>query len=271
MKSSTGSFKFIKAVLGLSFLLGLVFTSCKKDSNPPPPPADKTALQTTIAAATALNLTIEGTKPGQYEVGSKAALTAALTASSAVLADPNATQSAVNNANQQLIAAIAAYQGHLIKEIAAVNLIGVWKMNGNANDSSGNANDGVLTAGATLYGAGTPSPTTDRFGRTGMAYHFDMGGNIDVPYKAALNPQEMSISLWIKWTSTGRVWDPHTYTMVAMNRWNGYKFQLQDIHLPQYTVKVTETSGDTTIYDRATNITTPIAENTWTHLVVTYK
>ena len=30
----------------------------------------------------------------------------------------------------------------------------------------------------------------DRFGRAGMAYHFDNGGNIDVPYKASLNPTQ---------------------------------------------------------------------------------
>jgi len=272
MKSSTGNFKFIRAIVGLTFLLGLVFTSCSKDSTPPPPPADKTALQTTITAATALNLTIEGTKPGQYEAGSKAALTTALTASSAVLADPNATQSAVNNANQQLIAAIAAYQAHLIKEIAAANLIGFWKMNGNANDSSGNDNNGVLTAGHVYFGAGTPSLTADRFTRAGMAYHFDNGGNINVPYKASLNPQEMSISLWAKWTSTGRTLNTDTYTFVAMNRWNGFTFQLQSGHLPFYTVKVSKGTavGDTTIYDRD-DAGVAIAENTWRHIVVTFK
>jgi hypothetical protein len=272
MKSSTGSFKFINAILGLSFLLGLVFTSCSKDSTPPPAPADKTALQTTVTAATALNLTIEGTKPGQYETGSKAALTAALNASSAVLADPNATQSAVNNANQQLLAAIATYQSHLIKEIAAENLIGFWKMNGNADDSSGNDNNGVLTAGHAYFGAGTPTLTNDRFARADMAYHFDDGGNIDVPYKAALNPQEMSISLWAKWSSTGRTINTDTYTFVAMNRWNGFKFQLQSGHLPFYTVKVSKGTavGDTTIYDRD-DAGVAIAENTWRHIVVTFK
>jgi hypothetical protein len=273
MKSSILQLKFIRVALVWSFLFGLVLTSCsKKDSTPPPPPADKTALQAAVTAAQALNdNSVEGTKPGQYEAGSKAALTAALTASKTVLADASATQSSVNNTTAQLLAAIDAYQGHLIKEIAAANLIGYWKMNGNANDSSGNGNDGVLTAGHAYFGAGMPALTADRFGRANMAYHFDNGGNIDVPYKPSLNPSQMSISVWVKWSSTGRTINADTYTIIAMNRWNGYKFQLQGTHLPFYTVKALVSAGDTTIYDRDTGDGFSIAEDTWRHLVVTFK
>ncbi|MEO5647518.1 MAG: LamG-like jellyroll fold domain-containing protein [Chitinophagaceae bacterium] len=264
--------KFIKTSLIWIFFLGVVFASCgKKDSTPPPPPADKVALNASIAIAQGLNdNTVEGTKPNQYEVGSKAALKTALDASKLVAADVSATQAAVNNTTAQLDAAIAAYQGHLIKEIAAANLIGFWKMNGNANDSSGNSNNGVVTAGHAFYGAGTPTLTADRFARAGMAYHFDKGGNINVPYKASLNPAQMSISLWAQWSSTGRTVNTDTYTMVAMNRWNGYKFQLQSGHLPFYTVKVVKAAGDTTIYDRD-DAGVAIAENTWRHIVVTFK
>jgi len=274
MKSSVLQLKFIKTTLIWAFLLGVVFASCgKKKDSTPPVVADKAALNAAITAAQALNdNTLEGTKPGQYEVGNKAALTTALNASKTVTADASATQATVNNTTAQLLAAIAAYQGHLIKEIAAVNLIGYWKMNGNANDSSGNGNDGVLTAGHAYFGAGMPALVADRFGRAGMAYHFDMGGNIDVPYKASLNPQAMSISVWAKWSSTGRTLNADTYTMVAMNRWNGYKFQLQGTHLPFYTVKVEKGTavGDTLIHDRDTGDGFSVTENTWRNLVVTF-
>ena len=272
MNSSIFQFRFLKATLIWAFLLGVVFTSCsKKDSTPPPPPADKAALQVAVTTAQGLNdNSVEGTKPGQYEVGNKATLTAALTASKLVLADPNATQASINNTTAQLLAAIAAYQGHRINEIAAASLVGFWKMNGNANDSSGNGNNGTVTAGHAYFGAGTPTLVADRFGRAGLAYHFDKGGNIDVPYKASLNPQQMSISLWAQWDSVGRTINTDTYTFVAMNRWNGYKFQLQSGHLPFYTVKVIRPAGDTTIYDRDNaGIAVPI--KTWRHLVVTFK
>ncbi len=271
MKSSMLRFKFLRTTLLWTFILGVVLVSCgKKDSTPPPPPADKTALKAAIVIAQGLNdNTVEGTKPGQYEVGSKAALTTALTASKVVDADTHATQTSVNNTTAQLAAAIAAYQGHLIKEIAATSLVGYWKMNGNANDSSGNNNNGTVTAGHAYFGGGTPTLTADRFGRANMAYHFDMGGNIDVPYNASLNPAQMSISVWAKWSSTGRTINTDTYTMVAMNRWNGYKFQLQSGHLPFYTVKVVKAVGDTTIYDRD-DAGTAVVENEWHHLVVTF-
>lgn len=271
MTSTIFRLKFIKTTFIWTFLLGVVISSCgEKDSDPPPPPADKVALNAAIVIAQGLNdNTVEGTKPNQYEVGFKAALKTALDASKVVATDGSATQAAVNNTTAQLLAAITAYQSHLIKEIAAANLIGFWKMNGNANDSSGSGNNGVVTAGHAFFGAGTPTLTPDRFARANMAYHFDKGGNINVPYKAALNPAQMSISLWAQWSSTGRTINADTYTFVAMNRWNGYKFQLQSGHLPFYTVRVVRGAGDTTIYDRD-DAGTAIAENTWRHIVVTF-
>lgn len=272
MKSSVLTIKFMKHALLWCFVLGIAFVSCGKKDSTPAIPVDKAALKASIDTAQDLNdNTVEGTKPGQYEVGSKAALTSALNSSKTVYTDASAKQTTVNNTVAQLNAAIAAYRSHLIKEIAAANLIGYWKMNGNANDSSGNANNGTVKQGAAYYGGGTPSLTADRFGRANMAYHFDMGGNIDVPYKASLNPAQMSISVWVKWSSAGRTINTDTYTMVAMNRWNGYKFQLQQTHLPFYTVKVLAAPGDTTIYDRDTGDGFSITENTWRHLVVTFK
>jgi hypothetical protein len=274
MKLTKLSFQTFKTVMLFSVLLTIIFASCKKNDTPKVPPADKTALAAKNTEAQALyNASIEGTKPGQYETGSKAAFLVVLNAAIAVNADPAATQAAVTNATAQLQAAIDTYKAKLIKEIAAASLIGFWKMNGNPNDSSGNGNNGVLTAGHAFYGAGSATLTADRFGRSSMAYHFDKGGNINIPYKASLNSQQMTISVWAKWTSTGRTLNADTYTMIAMNRWNGYKFQLQGDHLPFYTVKVSKGTavGDTTIYDRDPTSVFPIAQNTWRHLVVSFK
>ncbi len=272
MKSSNHQFKFLKTALIWTLIVGAIFASCsKKSSGPAPVPVDKTTLQATVTIAQGLNdKTVEGTKPGQYVVGTKAALTTALNASKVVLADASATQTAVNNTNAQLLAAIAAYQGNLINEIAAVNLIGYWKMNGNANDSSGNANNGTVTAGHPFFGSGMPSLTNDRFGRANMAYHFDHGGNIEVPYKASLNPAQMSISLWIRQDTAGRKINPANYYMVSMNRWNGYKFQTQP-GLPFFTVHAIEPAGDTTYYDRDDAGVAIVPGTTWYHLVVTFK
>jgi concanavalin A-like lectin/glucanase superfamily protein len=271
MLSTTTTMRFSRGVILVCSFFALLISSCSKDdSTPAPPQADKTALQAKVTEAQTLyDGTVEGTKPGQYEVGSKAPFKTVLDAAKAVLADANATQTAVNNATAQLQAAMDTYESHYITEILPDNLIGFWKMNGNAADSSGHGNDGVLTAGHAFYGAGTPTLTVDRFGRADMAYHFDHGGNIEVPYSASLNPQQMSISVWLKKDTVGRTINTDTYTITSLNRWNGYKFQLQSANKLFYTVHATN-GTDTTYYDRDDE-TAVLDNETWYHGVVTFK
>jgi len=263
--------KFLKTAVVFSLMIGLLFAACKKDSTPPPPPANKAELQAKVTVAQGLNDgTTEGTKPGQYEVGAKVTLKAALEAAKIVLAKTNATQAEVNNAAANLQGAIDAYGARLIKEIASVNLIGFWKMNGNASDSSGKGNHGTLKQGHAYYGAGNAVLNADRFGRANMAYKFDKGGNIEVPYSTAINPQQMTISLWAKKSITGRTINADTYTFVSMNRWNAYKFQLQSGNLTFLTVKARQAAGDTAYYDRD-NAGVALTNETWYHVAVTFK
>lgn len=67
------------------------------------------------------------------------------------------------------------------------DLVGYWPFSGNANDESGNGNNGVVN-GATL--------TTDRFGNTNKAYQFDRNS-----IRLLNSPQfngNWSVSLWYK-------------------------------------------------------------------------
>ena len=68
-------------------------------------------------------------------------------------------------------------------------LVGYWPFCGNANDESGNGNNGVVN-GATL--------TTDRFGNSNSAYSFDGGNWIQVQHSNTLNLPKGTISLWFK-------------------------------------------------------------------------
>jgi hypothetical protein len=73
-------------------------------------------------------------------------------------------------------------------------LVGYWPFCGNANDLSGNGNNGTVN-GATL--------TTDRFGVANQAYSFDQSqlSHINIPHSATLNFQNnnrISISTWLK-------------------------------------------------------------------------
>ncbi len=72
-------------------------------------------------------------------------------------------------------------------------LVGYWPFNGNANDESGNGNNGTVN-GATL--------TTDRFGLANKAYSFDGGAFISISNSLISNNDNRTISFWIK-TSFG--------------------------------------------------------------------
>jgi hypothetical protein len=68
-------------------------------------------------------------------------------------------------------------------------LVGWWPFNGNANDESGNGNDGTVN-GATL--------TSDRFGVASKAYdfqnsHIDLGNSPDF----SLTPSGFTVSIWV--------------------------------------------------------------------------
>jgi Concanavalin A-like lectin/glucanases superfamily len=70
-------------------------------------------------------------------------------------------------------------------------LVAWYPFNGNANDSSGNANNGIVT-GATL--------TTDRFGVANSAYSFDgTNGLIRIPNSSSLTIKNntFSMSFWL--------------------------------------------------------------------------
>ena len=272
MSTTTFRFNFIQRIMLFALSLALMLGACsKKDTAPVIPPADKTALQAKVTESQTLySGTAEGTKPGFYEAGSQAAFLTILNAAKAVLADATATQTAVTNATAQLQAALDAYKTKLIKEIAEANLIGFWKMNGNTADSSGKNNNGVATAGHVYYGSGVLAAAPDRFGRAGMAYYFDKGSNIEVPYTTSLNPQQLTISCWIKKAApASRTINTDTYTILALNRWNGYKFQLQSANKLFFTMKANN-GVDTAYYDRDDE-TAVLDNDVWYHGVVTYK
>ena len=270
---SVSQFKFIKILVLFSLTLTLYFVSCSKSSTTPPPVTNKTSLQEKIDSGTYYHTyTTEGTKPGQYTVGAKATLNTAIASATTILNDATSTQSVLDNAAANMQAAINNYHSAYIQEIAAANLIAYWKFNGNANDSSGNGHNGVVTKGHVYFGGGTPSLTSDRFGNANRAYHFDQGGNIEVPYATTLNPSSMSISLWVKRDTTTRLVNNNDRYMIAMSRWNGWKFQTQP-SLPFYTVHAVRTANtpvDSTYYDRDDAGTALNSPTTWYHLVVTF-
>lgn len=264
----------IKLLLSFAVILGVGFMAACSDDDGGGKGADKETLLASIAEAQdLLDNTEEGTSDGQYLMGSQTALSAAVTAAAAVAADKNATQTEVNNANVNLQAAITTYEGKVITPIAPANLMAHWKFDEGtgttANDASDNNHDGTFETGHELWGAGTPTWTADRYNNANKAIYFDAGANIEVPYSTQLNPEKMTISLWMKQdVNTPNILN--NQYMVALNRWNGWKLNMQDSPKAFMTVKADVAgSEDPAYYDRD-NADPILTQGDWYHVVVTF-
>ncbi|MGI4835528.1 MAG: LamG domain-containing protein [Janthinobacterium lividum] len=252
-----------------ALLVGLtaVFSACsKKDDSTPQVVVDKTKLTAVIDSVNALyNGATEGTKPGAYAAGSKATLKTSIDLATTTKNDAAATQASVSTAVANLRRAAAAFQTSRIQEVSVANLMAQYKFNGNANDATTNGNNGTLKTGpagpATAPGDGGQLPVlaADRFGNANQAYEFSNGAYIEVPYKAALNPQAITISAWVY-----RFDNNADNYIVSLNRWNSYKFQLQDFGKPFLTVTTTKGTSDR---DDDSGI---VALNTWTQVASSY-
>lgn len=83
----------------------------------------------------------------------------------------------------------AATMAQVPDYVPTQGLVGWWPFNGNANDESGNGNDGMVN-GATLV--------EDRFGQADKAYAFDGQGNyIQVANSNSLNFTTGTVNVWV--------------------------------------------------------------------------
>ena len=259
--------KYIACAVTIALFLGAA-VSCKKNSSPASYNTDKTALNAVIDSLTNVyNSTQDGTKPGDYALGARAALDSVINLAKMVSSSTAYTQQQITNALNNLRAAGVTFSGQLIQQVSSANLMGYWEFNGNPADSSGNGNNGVLQTGwvgssaATAVDGGTlPVLVPDRFGRPNMAYYFNNGATVKVPYNSVLNPQTFTILLWLKRDGT----NANNY-MVSLDRWNGYKFQLQSGNLPFLTVNTS--TGDHDQDDGGTGIDSALV---WRHVAVSY-
>ena len=78
--------------------------------------------------------------------------------------------------------------------VPANGLVGWWPFNGNANDESGNGNNGTVGSGVTL--------SLDRFMGNNAAYDFNGSGNISLTSLPTIGSQNFTISGWVKTNNT---------------------------------------------------------------------
>ncbi|MHB2154192.1 LamG-like jellyroll fold domain-containing protein [Calditrichota bacterium GD2] len=133
-------------------------------------------------------------------------------------------------------------------------LVAYYPFNGNANDESGNGNDG------TVYGA---TLTTDRFGNENSAYYFD-GYNdyIEIPNTDQISPSNaITLSAWINFEYGGRD-NPRFISKDGISA-TGYEF---------ITHSTSDSREITFSIKSIGNISSPgkYNSNEWLHLVGTY-
>ncbi|MCC8426316.1 LamG domain-containing protein [Mucilaginibacter sp. UR6-11] len=261
--------KNLKKYMAMIFAAGavmLLIGSCKKSESQADYNSNKAALSLQIDSAQNLYTTaVEGKAAGNYSIGSKAVLKTAIDLANGVKTG-RFTQQEVNNALANLKRAESAFKANIIQEVSPDNLVAYWKFDGDTKDASGNGHDGVLKTGwvgnsaATAVDGGTlPVLTTDRAGAANKAYSFNNGAYVEVPYAASLRPASFTLSVWVKVAAT----NAGNY-IFSLDRWNGYKFQLQSNNFPFITLNTD--AGYHDIDDNPGAV--PIG--TWTHVAVSY-
>ncbi len=104
--------------------------------------------------------------------------------------------------------------------VPANGLVGWWPFNGNANDESGNGNNGTVN--------GSES-TLDRFGNLNMAYNFDgVDDNIIIPHNQSLNSYPLTVNVWLK--SNGDIDGGILLTKYCCSNWQGWNIQVSQAY-----------------------------------------
>ncbi len=147
-------------------------------------------------------------------------------------------------------------QAQIPSYVPTNGLVGYWPFNGNANDESGNGNNGTVN-GATL--------TTDRFGNANGAYHFTLASSnyISTPgNNLPIGSSSSTMSIWFN--ATGYSNSGMSRAMLSYGIWNSNKARY-----------IGQRGGSSNVLTYAQlfndkNCTFNYSLNTWYNFVVTY-
>lgn len=142
-------------------------------------------------------------------------------------------------------------------QIPTTGLVAYYPFSGNANDQSGNGNNG------TVYGA---TLTTDRFGDSNSAYQFNGTSNyIQVANSSSLQSPSnaLALSAWVRITSTSNLnWILDKRIQVASSPYSSYGL---------FSIQATATLNGGISTNTGYSASGPsIQLNTWMHISMTY-
>ena len=180
---------------------------------------------------------------------------------------------------KSLFLAIAVLLGLRITTIAQTppsyvptdGLVGWWPFNGNANDESGNGNNGTVN-GATL--------TEDRFGACNKAFEFDGFSNfIRVENSSSISIQgSISISAWVLIPQSNNLqqaqglvtkWFYSGFNVCNNQEFDSYSLLLYDADLSGL-VNIAGTTNVNSVNDNAVFNNDIQADSVWIHLTYTH-
>jgi hypothetical protein len=140
-------------------------------------------------------------------------------------------------------------------------LVGWWPFNGNANDESGNGNNGVLT--------GVQS-TSNRLGIQNSALLFNGSSSITIPHNSKLNSDFISFSLWFNTNSKNFGSLIYKTSSSAKNEQFGCVLNYPVENSTVWSVKNGNNCANPGAGWQTTTMNKPISTGNWHHLVCTY-
>lgn len=170
-----------------------------------------------------------------------------------------------NTANGASVDSNGCADNQIPSYIPTSGLAAWYPFNGTSDDLSGNANDGAVSG---------PAPSNDRFGNANAAFTFDgIDDYIEIADDASIRPQFISISLWFK-TSEGT----NAQSLLYKSEWNTYLNEQYSLALNfsnspnqfDCSVKNNNNCDNPGSGWQRNQVTDPVDDNIWHHLVYTY-
>ena len=129
-------------------------------------------------------------------------------------------------------------------------LVGWWPFNGNANDESGNGNNGTVNG---------PILTNDRFGNSNSAYDFKQGKDLICTKNQYNSLSSISYSIWINTTNEGIALSFNNSQCIHGGTWDRALFILKN-EVDFYTYNGSEVFTKSSVN---------VLDNYWHHIVIT--
>ena len=242
-------------ILGLA---GNLFVSCKDDEEKGT--VNKTELNALIAECEQI---LEDAPADKYPKSAVDAFRTVINTAKTASEKAGITQTEVNNLVEQLKQAKTIFLDSAYEDIpAAALLIGLSFDEGQGTEltAAGKNLKAVLKAGpAEIFGTNAGLPTFVD-GKKGKALNFNHGSHVTIDNYSANDflGKKLSIAVWVKPTDRRE----GNY-IISFNSWDTWKFQLQALNKPFFTVRTNAgwTDADNEADDSAPN-------GSWTHLVV---